>query len=117
MTSKTRQGSVAATTKEDAEQFLCSMFGDESEISLGVVKDVLGQCGYEVEKALDALLELSSSSRKRRCSSEYIRKNYAEVLVGPSQAHRSTSANLSQMVWNLCLTTPREVFRMKNQEL
>ncbi|PRQ18188.1 putative Smr domain-containing protein [Rosa chinensis] len=113
MTSKTRQGSLAATTKEDAEQFLCSMFGDESEISLGVVKDVLGQCGCEVEKALDALLELSSSSRKRRCSSEYIRKNYAEVLVGPSQAHRSTSANLSQMVESLFNNSKRS---LQNEE-
>ncbi|XP_050369227.1 SMR domain-containing protein At5g58720-like [Argentina anserina] len=80
---------------EDVEQFLCSMFGNESEISLGVIKEVLGRCGYEVEKALDALLDLSSSSRKKQCASEHSRKNYAEVLVGPPKAH---SENLSQMV-------------------
>jgi hypothetical protein len=28
---------------EDAEQFLCSMLGDHSELSMGVVRDVLGE--------------------------------------------------------------------------
>uniref|UniRef100_A0A453EH58 Uncharacterized protein n=1 Tax=Aegilops tauschii subsp. strangulata TaxID=200361 RepID=A0A453EH58_AEGTS len=28
---------------EEAEQFLCSMLGDHSELSMGVVKDVLGE--------------------------------------------------------------------------
>uniref|UniRef100_A0A453EH20 Uncharacterized protein n=1 Tax=Aegilops tauschii subsp. strangulata TaxID=200361 RepID=A0A453EH20_AEGTS len=35
---------------EEAEQFLCSMLGDHSELSMGVVKDVLGQSGYDVEQ-------------------------------------------------------------------
>ncbi|RVW56569.1 SMR domain-containing protein [Vitis vinifera] len=56
--------------KEEAEQFLCSMFGDECELSMAVVRDVLylvsgamlgsqsvvlvvtgqGQCGYNFDK-------------------------------------------------------------------
>ncbi|THG08400.1 hypothetical protein TEA_015300 [Camellia sinensis var. sinensis] len=81
--------------KGDAEQFLCSMLGDDCELSMAVVRDVLSdtllfrngmrygilemgekdefyiyigllifrcQCGYDVEKALNALLELSASS-------------------------------------------------------
>ncbi|KAK6235039.1 hypothetical protein SCA6_010376 [Theobroma cacao] len=48
--------------KEEAEQFLCSMLGDECELNMGVVRDVLCQCGYNLEKALDALLDLSASS-------------------------------------------------------
>ncbi|XP_062226451.1 SMR domain-containing protein At5g58720-like [Phragmites australis] len=44
---------------EDAEQFLCSMLGDNSDLGMGVVRDVLGQYGYDVEKALDALLDIS----------------------------------------------------------
>ncbi|KAF0917074.1 hypothetical protein E2562_016370 [Oryza meyeriana var. granulata] len=47
---------------EEAEQFLCSMLGDNSELSMGVVKDVLGQYGCDVEKALDALLDISGIS-------------------------------------------------------
>ncbi|KAF8402655.1 hypothetical protein HHK36_010744 [Tetracentron sinense] len=47
--------------KDDAEQFLCSMLGDSCELSMAVVRDVLCQCGYDVEKALEALLDLSAS--------------------------------------------------------
>ncbi|KAA8549407.1 hypothetical protein F0562_001120 [Nyssa sinensis] len=36
---------------EDAEQFLSSMLGDGCELSMAVVKDVLCQCGYDVEKS------------------------------------------------------------------
>ncbi|PHT78185.1 hypothetical protein T459_16237 [Capsicum annuum] len=70
---------------DDVEQFLCSMLGEDSDLSLAVVRDVLcvvliredymcsggaknlakGQCGYEVEKALSVLLELSASSNER----------------------------------------------------
>lgn len=49
-------------TKGDAEQFLCSMLGDDCELSMAVVRDVLSQCGYDVETAMNALLELSASS-------------------------------------------------------
>ncbi|WOL08325.1 SMR domain-containing protein [Canna indica] len=47
---------------EDAEQFLCSMLGDASEIGMDVVKDVLGECMYDIEKALDILLDISVPS-------------------------------------------------------
>ncbi|KAJ8769791.1 hypothetical protein K2173_007651 [Erythroxylum novogranatense] len=51
--------------EEEAEQFLCSMLGDDCELSFAVVRDVLCQCGYNVDKALDVLLDLSASSRKQ----------------------------------------------------
>ncbi|XP_062189426.1 SMR domain-containing protein At5g58720-like isoform X1 [Phragmites australis] len=47
---------------EEAEQFLCSMLGDNSDLGMGVVRDVLGQYVYDVEKALDALLDISGVS-------------------------------------------------------
>ncbi|KAK3163250.1 hypothetical protein QOZ80_1AG0001250 [Eleusine coracana subsp. coracana] len=50
---------------EEAEQFLCAMLGDNSELGMGVVRDVLGMSGYDVEKALDALLDLSGVSSSR----------------------------------------------------
>ncbi|EPS65979.1 hypothetical protein M569_08797, partial [Genlisea aurea] len=49
--------------REEAEQFLYSMLGSDTELSLALVGDVLCQCGYNIDKALDILLELSSSSR------------------------------------------------------
>ncbi|KAF5206187.1 hypothetical protein FRX31_004226, partial [Thalictrum thalictroides] len=33
-----------AASNEEAEQFLCSMLGNDCELNLGVVKDVLDQC-------------------------------------------------------------------------
>ncbi|XP_057772474.1 SMR domain-containing protein At5g58720 isoform X2 [Salvia miltiorrhiza] len=39
-------------SKEEAEQFLCSMLGDDCELSLAVVSDVLCQCGYNLDKSL-----------------------------------------------------------------
>ncbi|KAF5446726.1 hypothetical protein F2P56_032329 [Juglans regia] len=56
---------------EEAEQFLCSMLGDECELSMAVVRDVLGQCGYDVEKALDALLEFSASTFEQSGNGNY----------------------------------------------
>ncbi|KAK4275167.1 hypothetical protein QN277_018296 [Acacia crassicarpa] len=44
----------------EKEQFLCSMLGNDCDISLAVVRDVLCQCGYNVDKALDVLLEMST---------------------------------------------------------
>lgn len=54
-----------ALGNDDVEQFLCSMLGEDSDLSLAVVRDVLCQCGYEVEKALSVLLELSASSNEQ----------------------------------------------------
>ncbi|KAF3610502.1 hypothetical protein DY000_02049895 [Brassica cretica] len=51
-----------AGDREKAEQFLASMLGDDCELSMAVVRDVLCQCGYDVDKALNVLLDMSSSS-------------------------------------------------------
>ncbi|KAI3988896.1 hypothetical protein MKX01_016467 [Papaver californicum] len=47
---------------EEAEHFLFSMLGDGCDLSMAVVRDVFCQCGYDVEKAADVLLDFSSSS-------------------------------------------------------
>ncbi|XP_060175029.1 SMR domain-containing protein At5g58720 [Lycium barbarum] len=52
-------------SNDEVEQFLCSMLGEDSDLSLAVVQDVLCQCGYEVDKALSVLLELSASSNEQ----------------------------------------------------
>ncbi|PUZ58754.1 hypothetical protein GQ55_5G533700 [Panicum hallii var. hallii] len=56
---------------EEAEQFLCSMLGDNSELGMGVVRDVLGQYGYDVEKALDALLDISGVSSVQNMGTQH----------------------------------------------
>ncbi|RAL42360.1 hypothetical protein DM860_012143 [Cuscuta australis] len=61
-------------SKEDAEQFLCSMFGEHCDLSFSALRDVLCKCGYDVNKALNVLLQLSASScdqsEKSSCSIE-----------------------------------------------
>ncbi|PKA54453.1 hypothetical protein AXF42_Ash000286 [Apostasia shenzhenica] len=68
---------VLPYSSEEAEQFLCSMLGDGTEIGMGIVKDVLSQCGYNLEKALDALLDISSSSNRFM---DRVGVNHMEVL-------------------------------------
>ncbi|GAB4859951.1 hypothetical protein Ancab_011430 [Ancistrocladus abbreviatus] len=55
---------------EEAEQFLCSILGDGCELGMAVVRDVLCQCGFDVEKALDVLLDLSASTSEE-CENGY----------------------------------------------
>ncbi|XP_057547993.1 SMR domain-containing protein At5g58720 isoform X2 [Amaranthus tricolor] len=50
----------AKVNVEEAEQFLCSMLGDNCELGMGVVRDVLCSCGLDVEKALEVLLDLAA---------------------------------------------------------
>nr|AFN53670.1 hypothetical protein [Linum usitatissimum] len=78
-----------ASQRDEAEQFLCSMLGDECELNLAVVKDVLCQCGYNVEKAMDALLDLSGSSSEQ--SSNY--NSAAEP--GNQKGHMEYADNLA----------------------
>ncbi|XP_051143310.1 SMR domain-containing protein At5g58720 [Andrographis paniculata] len=53
---------------EEAEEFLCSVLGDDCELGMAVVSDVLCQCGYNVNKALDILLKLSASTKEQASS-------------------------------------------------
>ncbi|XP_071724255.1 SMR domain-containing protein At5g58720-like [Rutidosis leptorrhynchoides] len=92
-----------AVDKEEAEQFLSSMLGDDSEISMAIVRDVLYQCGYDVDKALDILLDLSSSSNEQSDSENgrcFINPaNYKEdmrnlILHGDYKPKAGKSSNL-----------------------
>ncbi|XP_042433281.1 SMR domain-containing protein At5g58720-like [Zingiber officinale] len=81
---------------EEAEQFLCSMLGDMSEITMAVVRDVLDQCGNSVEKALEALLDISTSSSDQLNQGPYendgtCRRNYS--CSRPEVISRSPSEN------------------------
>ncbi|CAI9301053.1 unnamed protein product [Lactuca saligna] len=60
---------------EDAEQFLCSMLSDDCELGMDLVKDVLCQTAYDVEKALDILLELTASSSELPNSGQHHTSN------------------------------------------
>ncbi|KAJ6716050.1 hypothetical protein OIU74_008732 [Salix koriyanagi] len=80
MDSMKEKGFGNGVVEKEAEQFLCSMLGNDCELSMGVVRDVLCQCGYDVEKALDALLDLSASSHEQSRSGRGVKYsvNYKE---------------------------------------
>ncbi|XP_073134263.1 uncharacterized protein [Henckelia pumila] len=46
--SKLKRFHEESLNRKEAEQFLCSKHGEECELSLALVSDVLGQCGEEV---------------------------------------------------------------------
>ncbi|XP_009628568.1 SMR domain-containing protein At5g58720 [Nicotiana tabacum] len=78
--SKFKSLSDETASNDDVEQFLCSMLGEDSDLSLAVVRDVLCQCGYEVEKALSVLLELSASSNEQPKFSDYSASSKEEAV-------------------------------------
>ncbi|CAN1846389.1 SMR domain-containing protein At5g58720 [Linum perenne] len=93
----------AASQRDEAEQFLCSMLGDECELNLAVVRDVLCQCGYNVEKAMDALLDLSGSSSEK--SSNYNAAaqtgNHSQLADKASDSTSySSESDLYESVWD-----------------
>ncbi|RDX75774.1 SMR domain-containing protein, partial [Mucuna pruriens] len=89
--------------REDAEQFLCSMLGNDSDLNLAVVRDVLCQCGYDIEKASDILLDLTASTIEKSNTDRH--PNYRgdnindeRFLVDPNDSfidRRSESTSLS----------------------
>lgn len=45
------------------EEFLNSMMGDGLQLDMATVKDVLGECRYDVQKSLNRLLDMSATSK------------------------------------------------------
>ncbi|URE20863.1 hypothetical protein MUK42_11635 [Musa troglodytarum] len=88
---------------EEAEQFLCSMLGDESELGMGIVRDVLDQCGCNIEKALEVLLDISASScnklKEKESQNRCIpRTNYSDTCPETSSNdHPKNTINLFQL--------------------
>ncbi|EEF36761.1 ATP binding protein, putative [Ricinus communis] len=87
---KAKDFGCGVVSKEDAEHFLCSMLSDDCDLSLAVVRDVLCQCGYDLEKAVDVLLALSASSFEQSRNDGYFNHmvNYKDdtaFLVGHNE--------------------------------
>lgn len=45
------------------EEFLNSMMGDGLQLDMATVKDVLGECGYDVQKSLNILLDMAATTK------------------------------------------------------
>ncbi|QCD78002.1 hypothetical protein DEO72_LG1g1631 [Vigna unguiculata] len=88
---------------EKAEQFLCSMLGEDCDLNLAVVRDVLCQCGYDIERASNVLLDLAGSTIEKSSTGRH--PNYrvdnvddGRVFVDPNDSlieRRSESTSIS----------------------
>ncbi|KVH94087.1 protein of unknown function DUF1771 [Cynara cardunculus var. scolymus] len=97
--SKWKGSGDGAVSHEDAEQFLCSMLSDDCELGMDLVKDVLCQSAYDVEKALDILLELTAPPSEHSKSGEYHNLN-ARSKDTRSLLESSNSGNVPYMGCN-----------------
>ncbi|XP_027111121.2 SMR domain-containing protein At5g58720-like [Coffea arabica] len=98
VTKKSSSKSKGSWNKEDVEQFLFSMLGEDCELGMPVVSDVLCGCGYDVEKALNILLELSSSLGEQTHvgnANANIREDASSNLEGNSSLTDRTSDSTS----------------------
>ncbi|KAL9257533.1 putative nuclear RNA export factor SDE5 [Drosera capensis] len=55
-----------AIVEKNFENFLLEMIGSEFQLDRGVVHEVLGQCGYDMEKSLEVLLDRTTKRVDRR---------------------------------------------------
>lgn len=51
--------------KVDVEDFLFKMLGEGFQLEMDVIRDVLGSCGYDANKGIEKLIDLSASTLKR----------------------------------------------------
>ncbi|XP_016445756.1 SMR domain-containing protein At5g58720-like isoform X2 [Nicotiana tabacum] len=95
--SKFKGLSDETASNDDVEQFLCSMLGEDSALSLAVVRDVLCQCGYEVEKFTDRTSDSTSHSSEGEFQDNvwfwgHPGRNQSKSLAG-NFTHSSSSAS------------------------
>ncbi|CAK9138223.1 unnamed protein product [Ilex paraguariensis] len=56
---------VRETMTKDVEEFLFTMLGDGFSLGMDVIQEVLGLCGYDIEKSVERLLDLSASKLEK----------------------------------------------------
>ncbi|THG07135.1 hypothetical protein TEA_000697 [Camellia sinensis var. sinensis] len=50
---------------KDIEEFLFKMLGDGFQLDMKIIQEVLGRCGYDVERSMEKLLDLSASTLEK----------------------------------------------------
>ncbi|XP_059283249.1 putative nuclear RNA export factor SDE5 isoform X1 [Lycium ferocissimum] len=53
---------MSETLPSSVEEFLFKMLGSEFSLDMSVIKDVVDQCGYDLNKSMDKLLDMSAST-------------------------------------------------------
>lgn len=69
--SRSQLSKVSSTEKDsdsmpgDVEEFLFKMLGDGFQLDMKVVHEVIGLCGYDLEKSMETLVDISASSLEK----------------------------------------------------
>lgn len=56
------------STDTDIEEFLFSMLGEGFKLNMDMIREVLGQCGYNIKKSMEELLALSAKNLEKNNS-------------------------------------------------
>ncbi|XP_048328019.1 putative nuclear RNA export factor SDE5 isoform X1 [Ziziphus jujuba] len=106
----------------DMEEFLFKMLGDGFKLERGVIREILDTCGYNMQKSMEKLLDISAASLEK--GKKFDSKSNNEVLSsskseGPEKKHANYSRGNGDRVSNrrveLCteqkeaIDLPREV--------
>ncbi|KAM0946903.1 hypothetical protein DsansV1_C08g0080471 [Dioscorea sansibarensis] len=93
----------ASIHDKDVEEFLISMLGDGFQLRKDVIREVLGQCGYNVKDSMEELLALSNKSMDKQKHLNYdtaqnISGESLEIKAcGSSQSHQLSSSGRNSM--------------------
>ncbi|KAI5662607.1 hypothetical protein M9H77_21930 [Catharanthus roseus] len=66
------------TLHKDTEEFLFKMLGDGFHLERSVIQDIVGQCGYDMNKSMEKLLSISASKFEK---SDDIRNIASEIPI------------------------------------
>ncbi|CAN6226229.1 unnamed protein product [Urochloa humidicola] len=55
----------------DVEEFLFCMLGEGFKLSMEVIREVLGSCGYDIKKSMDELMSSSEKHLKKKAESKH----------------------------------------------
>ncbi|KAL9145935.1 hypothetical protein ABFS82_13G077700 [Erythranthe guttata] len=84
-------GSQSESMDSDLEEFLFKMLGKGFQLDKSVIQDVIGQCGYNMSRSIDKLLDMSVQT---------LEKSDDVIGVGAGNAKPSSSRRLDTNVEN-----------------
>ncbi|RCV14143.1 hypothetical protein SETIT_2G402300v2 [Setaria italica] len=79
----------------DVEEFLFCMLGEGFKLSMEVIRDVLGSCGYDIKKSMEELISSSEKHLDKKVENKH--NAIQDVAVECSVSKRSTQSSQEGM--------------------
>ncbi|KAG8071587.1 hypothetical protein GUJ93_ZPchr0006g46143 [Zizania palustris] len=88
----------------DIEEFLFSMLGEGFKLSMEMIREVLGSCGYDIKKSMEELLSVSAKDHDKKAEDKHNVAHDSAVecsstkgsCIEPQSTSRNCSASSSQ---------------------